>query len=146
MADLHGKHVVFAGKKWDLTYGKNIVPPRFLATIVNLQTIHGFRVIWKILATIANVATNQDTTSSGFQKNRSFDVTEDWFWNLAANNKAESWTIQPTYTMLIHVVHSSKRINLMPSLGYQIVYPRAWDDPQELFMFLRWSKQAVSQK
>ena len=86
------------------------------------------------------------STSSGFQKNRSFDVTEDGgFWSFATNNKAESWTIQPIYTM-IHVVHSAKRINLMPSLGYQIVYPRAWDDPQELFMFLRGSKQAVSQK
>ena len=42
--------------------GQTIGLPRISATIVNFQTYHGFRIIWTILTTIANLATNQDAT------------------------------------------------------------------------------------
>ena len=40
----------------------NCLPKKIIATKWTFQTLHGFRIIWKILATIANLATNQHTT------------------------------------------------------------------------------------
>ena len=42
--------------------GQTVGLPRISATIVNFQTYHWFRIIWTILTTIANLATNQDAT------------------------------------------------------------------------------------
>ena len=58
-----------------------------------VKTLHGFKIIWKILATIANLATNQDTTLFHmFQLVKLFGVILIWLCSVQyVCEKASQW-------------------------------------------------------